>query len=142
VKKEFLIPSEIARVQSVSAEALEYLKSSSLSENIMFDIRLCLEEALINAIKYGNKQKKELSVRLVIEVDDKEVRLTVEDQGEGFDPAQLKDCTSDENLLNNCGRGVYLMKQLMDTVRYNAKGNSVLMIKSRNSKKSPASAEK
>lgn len=142
MKKEFLIPSEITRVQAVSGEVLDFLKSMSLSENVMFDIRLCLEEALINAIKYGNKQKKELSVRLLIEVNDKEVRMTVEDQGEGFDPSKLKDCTSDENLLNNCGRGVYLIRQLMDTVRYNTKGNSVLMVKSRNSKKSPANAKK
>ena len=138
MKKEFLIPSEIAKVQTVSAEALEFLKSMPLGENAMFDIRLCLEEALINAIKYGNKQKQELNVRLLLEVDDKEVRITVEDQGEGFDPAKLKDCTSDENLLSNCGRGIYLMRKLMDKVEYNRKGNSVLMVKRRSPAKNEA----
>ena len=128
-KKEFQVPSDLGEVQKTSSRVLFFLKSLDLSEGTLFDIRLCLEEALINAIKYGNKLKKELKVRLAVEFDEEEVRLTVEDQGKGFDPGQLKNCTEKGNVLRNSGRGVYLIHQLMDKVKYNSSGNCVVMVK-------------
>ncbi|HTL71187.1 MAG TPA: ATP-binding protein [Candidatus Eisenbacteria bacterium] len=128
-KKEFRLPSDLAEVQKASAKVLEFLKPLSLGEGCLFDVRLCLEEALINAMKYGNRLKKEIPVRLEVEVDGGELRLTVEDQGEGFDVARLKDCTKKDNLLRNSGRGVYLIHQLMDRVQYNSKGNCLVMAK-------------
>ncbi len=96
----------------------------------MFDIRLCLEEALINAMKYGNRLREDLSVDLEVEFDPAQVRLTVQDQGTGFDVKKLEDCTEEKNLFRNRGRGVYLIHQLMDEVRYNEKGNRLVMVKS------------
>ena len=129
-KKHWQIKSDLSQVQKASHRLLLFLKPLGLSEACVFDIRLCLEEALINAIKYGNQLEKELDVLLTVEVDKKEVRIAVEDQGEGFDPAALKDCTK-EGLLRNRGRGVYLIHQLMERVEYNAKGNRILMVKKR-----------
>ena len=107
-----------------------FLKPMSLSEAVVFDIRLCLEEALINAMKYGNKLRGDLDVELEVEASPKEVRLTIQDQGSGFDVKKLADCTDEENLFRNHGRGVYLIHQLMDEVRYNEKGNQLVMVKS------------
>ena len=128
-KKEFLIPTDLAQVQKTSAKVLAFLKPLSLEEACLFDIRLSLEEALINAMKYGNKLQKNLKVLLKVEAGPDCVRLTVEDKGEGFDVRKIKDCTHGENLLKNRGRGVYLIQQLMDQVRYNSKGNCVVMVK-------------
>ncbi len=100
-----------------------------MDESVVFDLKLCLEEALINAMKYGHKLRKDLKVRLGVECSDREVRISVEDQGEGFDPQKLVSCTEGTNLLKNHGRGVYLIHQLMDDVRYNPKGNAILMVK-------------
>ena len=129
-KKEFLIPTDLSEVQKASARVLAFLKPLDLGEPNLFDIRLCLEEALINAMKYGNRLQKDLKVRLVVEVEPgSELRFTVEDKGSGFDVKNIEDCTRKENLLKNRGRGVYLIHQLMDDVKFNAKGNSVQMIK-------------
>ena len=128
-RKEFQVPSVLSEVQKASGKVLSFLKPLALSEAFLFDIKLCLEEALINAVKYGNKLKDELSVRLEVEYDEAEVRIRVEDQGEGFKPKNLRSCTEDENLLKNNGRGVYLIHQLMDKVVYSPKGNSLLMVK-------------
>jgi serine/threonine-protein kinase RsbW len=127
--KEFRVPSDLAEVQKASGRALEFLKPLSLSEAYQFDIRLCLEEALINAMKYGNQLKREVEVRLDVEYDSGAVRFSVTDQGDGFDVSALRDCTNKENLLRNRGRGVYLIHKLMDEVRYNTKGNQVQMVK-------------
>jgi len=129
-KKEFLVPSDLSEVQRVSLEALSFLKPLALGEAVLFDIRLCLDEALVNAMKYGNQLKKELKVRLSMEYDQNEIRMLVEDQGEGFDPKKIKNCTEGENVLRGHGRGLHLIHQLMDEVRYNPKGNAILMVKS------------
>jgi serine/threonine-protein kinase RsbW len=128
-RKEFRVPSDLSEVQRASERVLEFLKPLALSEAYQFDIRLCLEEALINAMKYGNGLKRELDVRLDVEYDAGAVRLSVEDQGSGFDVSAIKDCTDKENLLRNRGRGVYLIHKLMDEVRYNTQGNRVQMVK-------------
>ncbi len=127
-KKRLQVKSDLSEVPKTSRKVLSFLKPLDLSEAFLFDVRLCLEEALINAIKYGNQLKKELKVLLTLEYDKKEVKISVEDQGEGFDPKALKDCTK-EGILRNRGRGVYLIHQLMDRVEYNAKGNRILMVK-------------
>ena len=128
-KKEFQVPSLLSEVQKTSERVLLFLKPLALTEALSFDIRLCLEEALINAMKYGNKLKADLKVKLEVEFVAGEIRITIEDQGEGFDHKNLKDCTRENNLLRNGGRGVYLIHQLMDQVAYNTKGNRLVMVK-------------
>ena len=130
MRKKFQVVSDLAVVQKTSQEVLSFLRPLSLSEAAVFDIRLCLEEALINAMKYGNALRKDLEVQLEVEGSPEEVRSTVQDQGPGFDPKKLPDCTQENNLYRNHGRGVYLMHQLLDEVRYNEKGNKLLMVKS------------
>ncbi len=94
-----------------------------------FDLRLCLEEALINAMKHGNGLRQDLPVDVTIEADDEGVTIQIDDHGNGFDVKKLGDCTKGDNLLRGGGRGVHLMRQLMDEVKFNAKGNSVRMTK-------------
>lgn len=127
--KEFRVPSDLTEVQRASARVLEFLRPLSLSEAFLFDIRLCLEEALINAMKYGNALRPDAEVRLGVEYDAAAVRIAIEDEGGGFDVSGLKDCTKEENLFRNRGRGVYLIHKLMDEVKYNSKGNGVQMVK-------------
>ena len=129
VKKKFQVDSDLSLVQKTSQDILTFLAPLSLGEAASFDIRLCLEEALINAMKYGNRLQKDIPVELDVESDDKEIRITVKDQGPGFDPAKLESCTEEKNLYRNRGRGVYLIHQLMDKVQYNTKGNSLVMVK-------------
>ena len=129
MRKEFRISTDLLKVQDASAEVLKYLKPTVSSDPVLFDIRLCLEEALINAMKYGNGQDPTKTVLLVAESDKESVKISVEDQGPGFKPEAIRDCTEEENRLKGSGRGVHLMRKLMDKVEYNAKGNRVLMVK-------------
>ena len=130
MRKKFQVASDLANVQKTSQEILSFLKPLLLSEAALFDIRLCLEEALINAMKYGNTLCKDLSVDIEVEATSDEVRLTVQDRGSGFDLTKLENCTEEKNLFRSSGRGVYLIHQLMDEVRYNEKGNRLVMVKS------------
>lgn len=90
-----------------------------------FGIRLGLDEAMINAIKHGNKYSGEIKVSYS---DFGEyVRVKIEDSGEGFNPSSVPDPVAIENLEKPSGRGIMLMKAYAQRVEYNSKGNCVTL---------------
>ena len=123
------ISSELKNVKLVSAEILESLLPFNIASYDLLDIRLCLEEALINAIKYGNKLQPDLSIEITYSIDNNILKITVLDQGKGFDHKNLPDPTLEENLQELKGRGVYLIRRLMDEVIFNEVGNQITMMK-------------
>jgi serine/threonine-protein kinase RsbW len=122
-------------LNEISKEVINTLKEKGVDEEIIFDIHVGFEEALRNAMIHGNKLSPKKVVTIEVEVTEGMVVISVEDQGEGFDPASLPDPTLDENLLKESGRGVYLMKHLMDEVIYEKDGRKVIMKKRLNKKR-------
>lgn len=110
-------------------EILSYLKGIKAEESFIFDIRLSLEEALINAIRYGNRLDENLSVDVDFTHHGNKVIIAVEDKGRGFDYRSLPDPTRQENLLKPKGRGIFLIRHLMDEVEFSKKGNRITMAK-------------
>lgn len=96
-----------------------------------FGVQMALEESLTNAIRHGNKLDESKSVGVECKVSPEKFWLRVTDQGQGFQPNAVPDCTADENLDCCGGRGVALIKAYMTHVVYNECGNSVTMEKSR-----------
>lgn len=124
--------SEIRKVCDALIGALWSLK---YNEQDQFAIHLASDEAITNAIIHGNKEDPKKSVRVDYEVFTDKAIITVTDEGEGFDFRSLEDCTDPKHLLENHGRGVCLMRKFMDELSFSDKGNSVRMIRFRNSKK-------
>ncbi len=77
-----------------------------------------VREAVTNAVIHGNKERPGTGVDVSFELYPDSIRIIVVDEGEGFDPEALPDPVSKEHLLDASGRGVFLMKQLMDEVSY------------------------
>ena len=127
MKKKFLLNSDVAKVQNTSRGVLAFLEPLNLTTEVRFDIRLCLEEALINAIKHGGANLTGAEVD--VEATGGAIRITVDDHGRGFDIKTIEDCTKEKNLFKDSGRGVYLIRRLMDGISYNEKGNKLTMIK-------------
>ncbi len=97
----------------------EVCRSSSVSDEAVYWSGMALREALANAIKHGNKLSPDKRVLVRIEVNgNAELRIAVEDQGEGFDPAGIDDPLAPQNLLRESGRGVFYMRNFMDEVRF------------------------
>jgi len=92
------------------------------------NFRVGLAEALANAMLYGNGSDPAKRVRVEVTVSRLRVSARVTDQGDGFDPSSVEDPTTPENLLRPGGRGLFLMRQLLDEVRYNDRGNSVTLV--------------
>ena len=125
----FEIPSDPKYIKRASSKLIGALKKLKLSTETLFDIRLCLEEAVINAIKYGNKLDERLPVVISYAISGGKLEITVRDQGRGFNYRATPDPRSDANILKHGGRGIFLIENLMDEVRYNGSGNEIKMIK-------------
>jgi serine/threonine-protein kinase RsbW len=91
-----------------------------------------VREAVTNAVIHGNKERPGTHVDVSYELSPDGIRITVTDQGEGFDPSNLPDPVSKEHLMDASGRGVFLMKQLLDEVSYSfpeSGGTTLTMVK-------------
>ena len=102
--------------------------------------RLCLDEALVNAIVHGNNGDPRRFVRVVVMSGTSRWAVLIEDEGEGFRPDDIPKGGSLRSLYAESGRGILLMKEFADEVRYYRRGASVMLIKSvpgKNSKGTP-----
>ena len=129
VTKKLAIPSDVSYIKKISNEILTYLERLGVDQSVQFDIRLSFEEALRNAIEHGNDYKKDLPVEVSYEVRGDRVDIKIEDQGAGFDFRNVGDPRDEKNIMKEGGRGVFLIRKLMDKVTYNKKGNKVKMTK-------------
>jgi len=123
------IPSDIKHIRKASVEIEKFLKSHGIGDSLIFDIRLCAEEAIKNAIIHGNNNNRDLSVSVAYSLEGNKFTLEVEDEGKGFTPGEVPDPTREENLLKAGGRGVFIIQKLMDDVKYNSSGNKTFMVK-------------
>ena len=124
-----VIPSEFAAANSVEQQVLDEMGHRAYSEAAIFAVKLALEEALSNAIKHGNGRDRSKSIIFTFDVGGKCVKASIEDEGDGFVPADIPDPRSPENIEKCSGRGIMLMEAYMDEVVYNKKGNRVEMVK-------------
>jgi serine/threonine-protein kinase RsbW len=140
-QRSLVLPSERGSSRLVTDDLLEQLGLFGWSQEDIFAVHLAAEEALVNAAVHGNKLDPAKQVHVECHVSSELVRLTVTDEGAGFDPEAVPDCTLAERLEVPNGRGVMLMRSFMTRVEYNAKGNSVLLEKRRGpAAESPPSA--
>ncbi|MDP8299664.1 MAG: ATP-binding protein [Candidatus Tantalella remota] len=127
--KRTSIENDSHLLKEVSNELIEELREIGVNEEIIFDVHVGFEEALRNAMVHGNKGSEHKKVAVETKIEDNSVTIMVEDEGDGFVPESLPDPTHDDNLLLEGGRGVYLIKHLMDEVRYENGGRRLIMIK-------------
>jgi serine/threonine-protein kinase RsbW len=95
------------------------------------DVRIALREAIANAIRHGNGNDPSKCVRISYHARADEFVVVVQDDGMGFDPAQVLDPTLPGNLLRTTGRGIMLMRHFMTTVTFTDRGRRVTMSKAR-----------
>ena len=121
--------SDKSEVPAVREEIASLLHALGYAQQDVFAVRLAAEEAIINAIEHGNKGDATKKVAVNYLLDPKRVEITITDEGPGFDPASVPDCTLRGNLCKCRGRGIALMRGFMDEVKYSEKGNSIKLVK-------------
>ena len=118
--------NELINLVSTLAVAVGYA-THDLDNNL----KLALVEAITNAMEHGNKWDKAKTVTLNLQLNPDMLKATISDQGGGFDFSKRFDPTRPETMLEERGRGIFLMNAIMDKVQYNDGGSSVTIIKNR-----------
>jgi len=122
------VPSDLGMVGDAVELVATHLPPGTLSpRRISFNLRTALAEALGNAIRYGNGEDPDRIVRVFVELRRDFVRIHIDDDGQGFDPSRLPDPTHPDNLEREIGRGLFVIRHLVDDVAFNEKGNGICL---------------
>ena len=123
------VPTELDVVEeTVDVIARHCLAAGLTPRTARFNLRVALSEALANAIVYGNGLDPSKWVDVRVSIQNAAFSVVVCDEGEGFDPASILDPTLPERIDLPDGRGLFLIRQLVDDVSFNDRGNSICMI--------------
>jgi serine/threonine-protein kinase RsbW len=133
-KTERSVPSKNGASRRIIHDVLSKLRDSGWSREEIFGVHLALEEGLMNAIKHGNGSDASKRVFLRCNLSPDRIWIEIRDEGAGFNPDELPDCTEAENLHTASGRGVMLMRAYMSRVEFNESGNCVTMEKLRSNR--------
>jgi serine/threonine-protein kinase RsbW len=110
------LPSKPTSITKVEPFLKKIVDALGLDDEQMNKLMVAVTEAVNNAIVHGNKQDPKKNVTIRSEVQSGELLIVVRDQGKGFNPASLRNPLQEENLMLTNGRGVFLMRSLMDKV--------------------------
>ncbi len=128
-KIDFELPSDLSLMNGVLQYLIERVAKLGLIRPERSNLFVALDEAFVNAVKHGNRNDPTKLVRITAELSSKEARFTIEDEGAGFNVADIPDPRDPENLFRSSGRGVLLIYNIMDEVEYNERGNRLTMVK-------------
>jgi serine/threonine-protein kinase RsbW len=122
------VPSVLGSAYDIRNQILDEARRMGYDDSVCFGVQLAIDEGLSNAIKHGNRSDPDRHIEIVYQVDDQRIYLWVADEGQGFDPNEVEDPTIEENLEAPTGRGIFLMRAYMTTIRYNERGNELTLI--------------
>ena len=123
-------PADPEAIGAVADAITEILIQLRVPEQKRLEIGLAVQEALVNAVVHGCKSDPSKEVRCRLQSDPLgRIVITVTDPGQGFSPDLLSDPKRQENIYADHGRGVYLIRQLMDEVSFERRGNEIRMWK-------------
>jgi serine/threonine-protein kinase RsbW len=127
---EAWIPSEIKAISPMMDRLMRLIEGSHCVRGEEPSVELALAEALNNAVVHGNRLDREKLVQVLCRCEvGKGISVVVKDQGQGFDPSTVPDPTAAENISAEHGRGIWLMKTVMDEVSFECGGSEVRMRK-------------
>jgi len=135
-KIEFEVPSVISLMHNILDYLMKRVEKVGVVNPETSNLFVALDEAFVNAVKHGNKFDAKKLVRITADVSPEEARFTIEDEGDGFNVAEIPDPLDPQNLFKTSGRGVLFIYNIMDEVRYNERGNRLTMVKRKNHPKS------
>lgn len=123
------LPNDLGAIERSVEYLLERCRDVGFEDRrLRLNLRVGVAEALANAMMYGNARDPAKRVTVEAWCEPSEIRIRVTDEGTGFDPESLPDPTLPRNRHRPRGRGVFLIRQLMDHVEFNEQGNSIEMV--------------
>ena len=123
------LPNDLRQIEHAVETVMQRCATcQSHGPKLRLNLRVSLTEALSNAMLYGNARDPRKRVRVEVIVGEREIKARVTDEGVGFAPGEIPDPTSPSNVEKCGGRGLFLMRKLMDEVHFNERGNQVTLV--------------
>src|SRR5260370_29059069 len=127
---EAWMPSEIKAISPLVDRLMRLIEGSHCVCGEEPSVELALAEALNNAVVHGNRMDRQKFVQILCRCElGKGICVVVKDQGQGFDPNGVPDPTAAENIRADHGRGIWVMKSVMDEASFESSGTEVRMWK-------------
>jgi serine/threonine-protein kinase RsbW len=129
---ELTLPSRIESVEEAAGSIVDILKRSGVSDDVLFGIDMAVREAVTNAVLHGNKLDENKFIHVTTITSPDRFEISIDDEGEGFNPTEVPDPTDSENILKTSGRGIFFMRTFMNDVEWSIRpegGTTVRMIK-------------
>lgn len=128
---QLIITSDLSELQKVEKFTEKMTHKIDFSEEERDSIAISITEIVGNAISHGNKNCRDKTVIIDYYLSSNKLTITVQDEGEGFDINKIDNPLDPQNLLKESGRGIYIVRTLMDNVEFeaNKKGTLVRLMK-------------
>lgn len=122
---KIIVSSDLSNLSVVESLVDEVTAKCNIIEDVYGNMLVSITEAFTNAVIHGNKQSESKVVTLEINDDKDKVVYIIQDQGLGFDFNNLPDPTLPENIEKETGRGIFLIKNLADSVDFLDNGRTI-----------------
>lgn len=127
---EMTLATRLGSINRAEKVSLRVAAEAGFDDDDCHKISMAVREGVINAFQYGNRQCKEKKIHLVFDVTPEKLIVHVRDEGNGFKLASLPNPLAEENLLKTSGRGIFLMRALMDEldVKQGTRGGAEIVL--------------
>lgn len=122
-----ILKSEFSETEKVLSFVEKISMEEHLCEALQERVKLAVSEVATNAIVHGNRENIQKKVLIRISVDPKKILVEVQDEGDGFSPDEIPDPVDSDNLLRPGGRGIFLIREYCDEVRFADHGRCVIL---------------
>ncbi|MFQ5583573.1 MAG: ATP-binding protein [Calditrichia bacterium] len=112
------IPSDLKHIEKVEKFSQKICKKMGLSEEQSDNMAIALTELAVNAMVHGNKEDPQKKVTIQADFEEDRLRVSITDEGGGFDPGDIPNPTNPQNLWKEHGRGIFLVQNLIDEVSF------------------------
>lgn len=133
LSREFVLHGNLDALRPGRDAVMDFVRQHCLDERQEIDIMLALQEALANAILHGCHGDSSKLVHCTVGISPATFEFTIRDPGRGFDSSGSTDSTEEGANLTEHGRGILLMRSLMDEVEYRHNGTELRLVKRRSS---------
>ncbi len=125
-----VLPSDRKEISKFENLLVEINNEFGMAMEKFINFQIAASEAIVNAIVHGNKQNPQKKVYVEIAIDEHKLELKIKDEGDGFDVSKLPDPTDESNLYKESGRGIFIIRSLVDEfyIESNGKGTAMSLL--------------
>ena len=131
-RASIILKNKFSEIERIATVVSEFGQRNDLPDEVIYDIRLVLEEIVSNIIKYGYKDNDDHQIDIQINLESSVLTLEIKDDGNPFDPLEVKNDEVEKpwDERETGGMGIYIVKNLMDKAEYHrVENNNILLLK-------------